>query len=663
MALIALRRSFPPPSSFRGSGALAAAARNHQPANPGPAVPLDSRHLWLCSLLQRGPSRVGFHHALCKKFHSENGKDLQSAGERVLSPVRNWDALKRDLKKENEKAFCRRLNSCASSEELLGVVSTLETLPDTLAATALQRICEVEKRPSDQRLPKEILEHSAFQALCFRFERAPSDLSNAALVTGLRALILLRVDPQSRLIINLVAECHNRLRRGGLESHSLCILGESLIRLQGAACMMLELILCQLQGEKLETFTPEDTVAIYRILQACPEKADQHQTFLNAINNFAPSIVSHLSPKSISQILTALVVLDQTQAMPLVIKLGKSVVRYIPYFTNEELRKVLEAFIYFGHYDRFFMRALEQHIASLCLTLDPAVTSTVTEYCSKKLILSKPILNAVAESFVCQSEKFSPTQIAELIEPFGKLNYLPPNATALFTKLENVLSTQFSSFPPKTLLRLLHSCSLIECHPVNFMARLFSPIFLQQLQGGQLYLDRLSLARLTQLFMTSVLECPFYKGPKLLPRYQVKSFLTPCCSLETPMDFPLYKSVVMGLIDLLGSRLYFASKVLTPYCYTIDVEIKLDEEGFALPFTADEEVHKRVALCIDGPKRFCSDSKHLLGKEAIKQRHLQLLGYQVVQIPCHDMEMLKSRLQVVEYLQRKIFAQNSAIKW
>lgn len=35
------------------------------------------------------------------------------------------------------------------------------------------------------------------------------------------------------------------------------------------------------------------------------------------------------------------------------------------------------------------------------------------------------------------------------------------------------------------------------------------------------------------------------------------------------MDLHLYKSVVIGLIDLLGSRLYFASKVLTPYYYTI----------------------------------------------------------------------------------------------
>ncbi|XP_038958789.1 FAST kinase domain-containing protein 3, mitochondrial isoform X3 [Rattus norvegicus] len=181
--------------------------------------------------------------------------------------------------------------------------------------------------------------------------------------------------------------------------------------------------------------------------------------------------------------------------------------------------------------------------------------------------------------------------------------------------------------------------------------------------GKESYLDRLSLAQMTQLFLTSVLECPFYKGPKLLPKYQVKSFLTPCCSLETPMDLHLYKSVVIGLIDLLGSRLYFASKVLTPYYYTIDVEIKLDEDGFVLPFTVDEDVHTRVALCIDGPQRFCLGSKHLLGKEAIKQRHLRLLGYQVVQVPYHELELLTSRLELVDYLQRKLFSQSSTVHW
>ena len=480
MALITLRRNLCHLSDFRIHGALAG-LKTHRVNCVHKTV---KEHLcpWFWSL-QLEPVRVRFHHAHSKKFHSENGNDLHPVGEPVSSQVHAWDRSEHSVKNVDEQIFYRRLNSFTSSEEVLHFISTLQTLPDTMAAGALHRICEMEKKGDDQRLPKEILENSAFQALCNQFAQDPSNLSNTGLVTALQALTLLYVDPQSRLLLKLLAECQHRLERGSLDIHSLCILGESLIKLQGPGCSTLDLIIYQLQGGNLEEFTPEDIVTLYRILQACPEKADQHQTFLNKMNNFSLSVVSSLSPKLLSQMLTALVVLDQTQALPLVIKLGKYVVRHIPHFTSEELREVLEAFIYFGHNDRFFTKALEQHVASLCLTLDPEVVSKVMEYCSRKLIFSKPILDAVAETFVCQSEKFSPNQTAELIEPFGKLNYLPPNASALFRKLENILLTRFNYFPPKTLLKLLHSCSLIECHPVNFMARIFSPYFLQQLQG------------------------------------------------------------------------------------------------------------------------------------------------------------------------------------
>ncbi|XP_037654942.1 FAST kinase domain-containing protein 3, mitochondrial isoform X4 [Choloepus didactylus] len=424
MALITLRRNLCHLPDFRIHGAVA--ALKNQPVNH--VHKAAKAHL--CPLLfsqQSSPFRVRFHHSCCKKFHSENGNDLHPVGEPMFSQVHDWDRQGENTENVDEERFYRRLSSFTSSAEVLGFISTLATLPDAVAARALQWICEMEKKDGNSRLPKEILENNIFKALCFRFEQEPSRLSNTDIVTALQALSLLHVDPQSGLLVSLVAECQSRLRKGGLEVHNLCILGESLIKLQGPGCTTLEVILCQLQGEET-------------------------------------------------------------------------------------------------------------------------------------------------------------------------------------------------------------------------------------------YLDRLNLAQLTQLYLTSVLECPFYKGPKLLPKYQVKSFLTPCCSLETPVDFHLYKSVMIGLIDLLGARLYFASKVLTPYCYTIDVEIKLDEEGFVLPLTVNEDVHKRIALCIDGPKRFCFNSKNLLGKEAVKQRHLRLLGYQVVQIPYHEVEMLKSRPELVEYLQRKLFSQNDEVQ-
>ncbi|XP_054993028.1 FAST kinase domain-containing protein 3, mitochondrial isoform X2 [Sorex araneus] len=503
-----------------------------------------------------GRFRVRFHHACCQKFHSENGHD---PGGPAPSAVQDPDATPQDVRSVDAQLFHQRLDGCASSQEVLRFLEPLSVLPDTLAASALRRICELEQGAGDRAdgtLPGQVQESHVFHALCVPFQRAPTSLSDSGLLTALQALALLCEGLQSAkssLLLDLLAEAQRRLQARTLDVRSLCVLGEILVKLRGPGCPF-KLIICQLQDKKLEEFAPEDVVALYRILQACPEKLDQHQPFLNRINTFALSVASQLSPTQISQVLTALVVLDQTQALPLVIKLGKGVVRLIPRFTDAELGRVLEAFIHFGHSDRFFTQGLERHVASRSPSLDPEVLGQILGYCSRKQILSTPILNAAADTLLCQVEKLPPAQVCDFLEPFGKLNYVPPNASALFGKLESRLLSQFKTFPPKTLLKLLHSCSLLEFHPVNFMAKLFSPYFLQQLQGGDPHLDRLALARLTQLFLTSLLECPFYKGPRLLPQFRVNSLLTPCCSLESPMEFPLYKSVMLGLIELLGAR-------------------------------------------------------------------------------------------------------------
>uniref|UniRef100_A0A8D0G749 FAST kinase domains 3 n=1 Tax=Sphenodon punctatus TaxID=8508 RepID=A0A8D0G749_SPHPU len=107
----------------------------------------------------------------------------------------------------------------------------------------------------------------------------------------------------------------------------------------------------------------------------------------------------------------------------------------------------------------------------------------VMQYCSQNNILSKPIFDVVAESFVYNADNFTTSQTAEPIAPFGKLNYLPPNAPSLFRKLEKIINARYIQFHPHVLLDLLHSCILIGRYPINFLARMFHPYFLQKLQG------------------------------------------------------------------------------------------------------------------------------------------------------------------------------------
>ncbi|NXP55300.1 FAKD3 protein, partial [Heliornis fulica] len=551
----------------------------------------------------------------------------------------------------DEQLFFRKLNSLCTSKEIFYFLSSLAIMSDTMASGALQRISEIAVDDNDLKNLEGVLENDVFRALCLQFEYESSKLSNTGLINALQALVKLRIDPQSTLMGNLLSECKQRLGKVQLSVKNLCSLGESLLELEGPSCETLEQIVNQVQEKDINKWSPREMVMVYKMLQVTAKDGKQYQDLLNRMNSVTLAMVSQLSPQFTSVILKSLVVLHQTQAVPLVTALCKLSVKHIPYFIGDELVKVLEAFLYFGHCEQTFKEALETHVPKSIFTMHPQTVSKVMWYCCRKMILSKPIFDAVAEDFISNADSFTTEQIAEYIVPFGTLNYLPPSASALFRKLETVLHTRFSHFQPHILLNLLHSCVLIQRYPVNFLPKVFSPYFLQHLQAQPPGLDSTVTSQLTQLFLTVTLECPFYEGPKLLPKYQVKAFFMPHSSL----DVYLLKRVKTGLLYLLKKRIYFASEVSTPYFYTVDIEIKLDEEGFVLPAAQCEEVHRRIALCIDGQNRFCINSHNLLGEEAIKQRHLQLLGYEIVQIPFFEIESLQSCRKMADYLYKKIF--------
>ncbi|XP_026148252.1 FAST kinase domain-containing protein 3, mitochondrial [Mastacembelus armatus] len=563
---------------------------------------------------------------------------------------------------DEEQAFRERLRSCSSSRQVFRLLCSMEILSDSMAAAALHRVADLEQEGNSLKDPA-VLEEDTIRALCFQLEQDSGRLTDGGLVSALLACTRLFLDPWSTLMVRLVSESQERLDRGQMTVGQLCTLGQAMLAMEGPGSAMFGQVMEEIQKQEPAQWSVADLIAVYRLLQGSVGEDGKYRDLLNAMHTQAVTVTSRMDPAAVSMVLNALVTLNQMQAMPLVINLCKQAVRHVPHFTDEELDLVLGALMHFGHSDRYFVEAMERYVPSMAFTFHPETITKVMQFFSRRNILSTTVFDAVAESFVYRADDYSTNQVTRQIMAFGKLGYLPPNAGEVFRKVENILHTRFSQFRARTLLNLLHSCILVERFPVNFVCKVFSSYFLQQLQEQDTDMDRVVLAQLTQLYMTVKLECPFYEGPRLLPPYRVKSFLMPRYSLETPVDLHLYNSVKTGLIDLLGARSYFGSKVLTPYCYTLDVEIKLDEEGYVLPASQTDDIYKRIALCIDGQKRFSTNTRQLLGKESIKQRHLRLLGYEVVQIPYYEFEKLQNKTSVVEYLHKKIFPHTYRLSW
>lgn len=562
----------------------------------------------------------------------------------------------------DQEAFYVHLNKCTSSRQIFRLLRSVEVMTDAMAAASLHRLAVLEQDVNCLKDPS-VLENYILRALCKQLEEDSSRLTDHGLISALLACTRLYLDPWSTLMVRLVSESQERLDRGHLSVGQLCDLGEAMLAMEGPDSVMLEQVMSQIQKQEVAERTIAELRAVYKLLQYGAGFDGKYCDLLNAMHTRAVTLTSRMNASTVSELLSVLTSLNQTQAMPLVIGLCKQAVRHVPHFTDEELTLVLGALMHFGHSDHYFVDAMEKYVPTMAFTSHPETVTKVMQFFGRRSILSPVVFDAVAESFVYRADDYTTSQVARQIMPFGKLCYLPPNAGDLFRKVETILRTRFSHFQPRTLLSVLHSCILVERFPVNFVSKVFNSYFLQQFQDQGSGMDRYVLAQLTQLYMTVKLECPFYEGPRLLPQYRIKSFLTPGRSLETPVDIHLYNSVKTGLVDLLGARSYFGSRVMTPYCYTLDVELKLDEEGYVLPANHNDEVFKRIALCIDGQKRFASNRRQLLGKEAIKQRHLRLLGYEVVQIPFYEFEKLCDKSSVVDYLHKKIFPHSYRLSW
>ncbi|KAM7390289.1 hypothetical protein PAMA_008457 [Pampus argenteus] len=560
-----------------------------------------------------------------------------------------------------EKAFQQRLGSCSSSWQVFKLLRTVGIMSDTMAAAALHRVADLEQDGNSLKDPS-MLENHTIRALCFQVEQDSGRLTDGGLVSALLACTRLFLDPWSTLMVRLVSESQERLDRGHMSVGQLCTLGQAMLAMEGHSSVMLQEVMEQIQKQEPSQWSLADLIAVYRLMQSGVGEVGKYRNLMNAMHTHAVSITFDMDPAAVSQLLSALVTLNQTQARPLVISLCKQATRHMPHFTDKEFSLVLEALMYFGHSDNHFVEAMEKYVPRMAFTSQPETVTKVMQFFGQRNILSPPVFDIIAESFVYRADDYSTSQVATQIIPFGKLGYLPPNAGEMFRKVETILRARFSHFQPRTLLNLLHSCILVERFPVNFVSKVFSSYFLQHLQEDGKKMDPTVLAQLTQLYMTLKLECPFFEGPELFPKFRIKSFLISGHFVETPLDSNLYHSVKTGLVDLLGARSYFGSQVPTPYCYTLDVEIKFDEDGFVLPASHDD-AYRRIALCIDGPLRFSTNKRQLLGKEAIKQRQLRLLGYEVVQIPFYEMEKLQTKTSVVKYLHEKIFPHSHRLSW
>lgn len=393
-------------------------------------------------------------------------------------------SLLHHLTSDEEHTFMKRLSSCTSSQQVLRLLRSYPLLSGKATASILHRLADLEHDATcGLQKPQILLSDLALKKLCQRLEHDSAKLDDEVLVTALLGCTRLYLEPQSRLVLRLVSECKKRLDLGQLSVEALCGLSRALFALEGPESGMVKQAMNLLQNKEPTEWKMTELGSVYSMLGAGLGEDGRYQQFLIEMNAQALRQAQRMDPVMISNILGALVTLRQNQALPLVIALCKQAVHHVQNFTDAELTVVLSALMHYGHSDHFLVEALERHVPKIVFTAHAETVTKVMQYFQRRNILSPPVFNAVAESFVYRAEEYSTWQVSQQITALGVLGYLPPDAGRLFQKVESVLHARFSQFQPRALLDLLYACTLLQRYPLNFVSKVFSPYFMQQLQG------------------------------------------------------------------------------------------------------------------------------------------------------------------------------------
>ncbi|KAL2080977.1 hypothetical protein ACEWY4_022830 [Coilia grayii] len=308
---------------------------------------------------------------------------------------------------------------------------------------------------------------------------------------------------------------------------------------------------------------------------------------------------------------------------------------------------------------------------------DVAVVITRTNYISPHLLdhMAKVALENI------QEVHFSGTYA--ILLPFAVLNYDTPLVDELFNACIQHLIPHIGSFDPHLLVLLAYALALADYFPEEVIREIFSVDFLAKLDSQLETLpDALNLRirlRLMELNRAVCLECPEYQVPwfhdRFCRQHQKRGVWN---GSVTPVQQQIHK--MLG--EVLGGISCARVSVLTPYYYTVDFECVLDRQGQPLPYSPPSQLQiredgkvqweperpekdrtelppgaQRIAVDFLGPKSFCKNSRQPKGEVLMRRRHLEILGYRVIQIPHFEWNSMELSTPDAwkQYLRKRIF--------
>ncbi|XP_037542364.1 FAST kinase domain-containing protein 1, mitochondrial [Nematolebias whitei] len=327
---------------------------------------------------------------------------------------------------------------------------------------------------------------------------------------------------------------------------------------------------------------------------------------------------------------------------------------------------------------------VEDTIITLNRMIDQINWNNVSEcafFLAKMDYLHRPLLDRIASVAVEHIDKIHFSAVYDTLLPFSHLNYEPAQAEELYDACIKHFTPHISAFDPRSLVLLAFSLAVAGHFPEELVKEIFSVDFLRKLDGQLDSLSYVIAVRIRQTLMelnrALCLECPQFQVPWFHEHY--------CQQLKRKGNgtvSPVQQQIHKMLGEVLGGINFVQVAVVTPYFCTVDFECKLDKYSQPLCYwepssllisskgkdfrnsgsprnIRDELPPGAQCVAVDflDSRFFCKNSHHIKGNALMKKRHLEILGYRVIQIPHFEWNSMELSTHDAwkDYLRKKIF--------
>ncbi|NXK00684.1 FASTK kinase, partial [Corythaixoides concolor] len=331
-------------------------------------------------------------------------------------------------------------------------------------------------------------------------------------------------------------------------------------------------------------------------------------------------------------------------------------------FSSEANNKALEAIfssqLFYENRQERFIRSMAEWLPRKAENLTPYTMALIAKYVARHRLREPRLLDTIANFLLKRGEQLDSKVIQKLVFPFSRMNYRPSNHSELFPKLEAILEQKAGTSPLATV-NILMSMFQLSHFPQTVLHQVFSPAFITNVMSIPY---ALIVRRYLSLLDAAVeLEFRDYGGPRLDPRYRVLMFEHALTADEANRKYSYKGLVAEALRQLVGEECYRQDEVLPPgYC--TDFLLWINRSGTVLPLsrvpaaskapsahptaspaavslrssvlalTSDLQDFAPVVLSVNDKWHYCQNSDILVGSRAMRDRHLRLLGYCLVQV-------------------------------